>query len=1471
MKKMYFYLMSMLVAAIVAVGCTQDSTTDEESAITDNVIKEFMTVTASLECEDSNNDSETARTTLVDDNGGKIEWSADDAIGAISADGTVTKCTIVEANGTEATFSVPTDTKYAVYPYVSGTTFDTSGKTINYTLPNTRAVDGSKKIFGNNENVMIAHLLENNLSFRNLCGYIEIKLKGTGTVKHVALRNNAKAWDALSGLGTVNISDAEEPKITTGNDHGKTFNFAYATCSNVTLSTSEATSFYFIVPPRTYKNLSICVQTDKGSYSVLSKNAITVNRSKIRPIAAINIDNLKPVTVTNLSSKGVSNCYVVPQGSEAKYFSFPARKINGTANLEKVAYAHLVWSEGEQLVGDVCYDAATGNVTFKYEGNNAEGNALISVMDSSNATIWSWHIWCTDRPEMIKVQKPGATQMYGILDRNVGATYAPKTPEMAAAISADDATASLGLYYQYGRPTPFPRGINIKNANTESTAFGVDAKFAVQYAFRSYAQDFRASTNANTYENALKYPNLFLVVSFSDKTGATVSSSRTYYHTWYKAPYNAFSEGDKLWYSTKTDVVDKKADNDPCPAGYVVDEGIAATGYLTPNVYTKVAYDSTNAYGYYWQCPAVGGLVWIPASGFRNEYGKLSYVGKNFNLWMVPTYADNGQLTVYRITGLNSSSKPYYENYTRQGYGFNVRCRVMDRSNLQGVAVTTGFEGQGTEASPYLLKNSSDLVKLAGLCNGSMIASGATEYVGAHYALTTDIDMSGVTFSPINNFSGTLDGKDYTISNLQVTPVSGQPNALFSEVDNATIKNLNLVRYYLNVTTNDLYAAGFAGKATDSTISNCNFNGTVMSACSMAFTSPRGTNNASAVIGAIVAYPINTTISNCNISGTIEASKGQFTGGVAGQIEGGKIENCNVARGTYLFSTMNHTAGIVGCMTLDAEIINCTVDTPVICGYATNGGIAGLMQSGIIRNCLVTSNSEIVGHKNQAGVSYLNTGGIVGQVRTVANLGSKAIIENCACYANVTANSQIGGIVSDVAPAAANYNIEITNCLFKGTLEAKSKNTYSWGMAGGIVGSIGNGSGINGNAYVTNCVALVDGINFGATDSNAGFGGVAGYVKKSVFNNCYTNLNVANIKDPNGNAITAALQNFGSLYGRGHWGTSYGSPTMSNTYYLAGSKIGYNVGTAALTNVSALTTTQMTDGTLLGKLQAVGGTWTTNAAGYPVPSGVKADTGSASSTVAKTRVSLIGDSISTFTGWIHSGYNSYYPKGTVTSATQTYWYKLIYNYMSNAELDTNIAWTGTVVARSTDENYLATDHGSGHCFVERFRDDGMGNPDVILLHGGTNDCGNRGKSIALYPGYPTYGGTGYSQSACPTEAEVRSICESAAALTTRAQLEALNDTTFVEAYVKLLCMMHEQYPNAKVVMIIGDKIHAGTSQAIQYIANYYESKWGYKCVNLLDAACGAIGKLSGDNTHPDEAGFETMASYIYQKVGDYID
>ena len=75
MKKFYYSLVLALVATLFAVGCTQDLTTDENLLPTDNVVKELMEATASLEC-DTNDDA--TRATLLDNNGGKIAWNEGD-------------------------------------------------------------------------------------------------------------------------------------------------------------------------------------------------------------------------------------------------------------------------------------------------------------------------------------------------------------------------------------------------------------------------------------------------------------------------------------------------------------------------------------------------------------------------------------------------------------------------------------------------------------------------------------------------------------------------------------------------------------------------------------------------------------------------------------------------------------------------------------------------------------------------------------------------------------------------------------------------------------------------------------------------------------------------------------------------------------------------------------------------------------------------------------------------------------------------------------------------------------------------------------------------------------------------------------------------------------------------------------------------------------------------------------------------
>lgn len=254
---------------------------------------------------------------------------------------------------------------------------------------------------------------------------------------------------------------------------------------------------------------------------------------------------------------------------------------------------------------------------------------------------------------------------------------------------------------------------------------------------------------------------------------------------------------------------------------------------------------------------------------------------------------------------------------------------------------------------------------------------------------------------------------------------------------------------------------------------------------------------------------------------------------------------------------------------------------------------------------------------------------------------------------------------------------------------------------------------------------------------------------------------------------------------------------------------------------------------------------------------------------ASTRVSLIGDSITTYEGYIPTYFDengaAYYPTGTVNSVIQQYWYKIIYGKMSDAALDVNNSWRGSTVVWREHPDY----DGKDYCArVERY---GLGDPDVVIIHGGTNDCTKYSESHATYPGqyranmYPGYTGM---TSTLPTDAEFEAVYASAEAATTWEEITALEDGYFIHAYVKLLNMIHFRHPDAKVVMIIGDALTKRAQQAILKIAEHYGEKYGYMCVNFFGLADN-ISKVS--SAHPDDAGFTYMADAIYDQVGGYID
>ena len=100
------------------------------------------------------------------------------------------------------------------------------------------------------------------------------------------------------------------------------------------------------------------------------------------------------------------------------------------------------------------------------------------------------------------------------------------------------------------------------------------------------------------------------------------------------------------------------------------------------------------------------------------------------------------------------------------------------------------------------------------------------------------------------------------------------------------------------------------------------------------------------------------------------------------------------------------------------------------------------------------------------------------------------------------------------------------------------------------------------------------------------------------------------------------------------------------------------------------------------------------------------------------RVSIIGDSISTYAGYIPEGYAIAYPKWDVSSPDDCWWMKVIKK--GDMVLGQNCAWSGSKVCGVATGN-----SAEAACSDQRIKDLALnGTPDIVVCFIGTNDVGN---------------------------------------------------------------------------------------------------------------------------------------------------
>ncbi len=323
----------------------------------------------------------------------------------------------------------------------------------------------------------------------------------------------------------------------------------------------------------------------------------------------------------NLSSYGTANSYMI---NSANYgYSFDGNVMgNGVGTPVGVSnttlnpgYIDILWSDMPDVPLDLTNDGVSnpiptqtvqllsntlsmGKVLFKVHGNQsdltdrslkAEGNVIIAAYENASKAkiLWTWHIWVCD-----KVKVHGYLSGYSAQDRNLGA--------IANAPDGNDYSKMHGLYYQWGRPTPF------KGATSGSYTLSLES----------------ATTTMAT----------------------AIANPTTMYGTGSTDPYNWLNSGtpkaNNLWGWVSDSEDDVKTIYDPCPHGYRASDYRMwknmsdFTINSVPNKGVNLAIASQNIY--------------YPFQGYLDVDGTIKNTTPLF-LW---------------ATSINNSSgKPYYFTY----------------------------------------------------------------------------------------------------------------------------------------------------------------------------------------------------------------------------------------------------------------------------------------------------------------------------------------------------------------------------------------------------------------------------------------------------------------------------------------------------------------------------------------------------------------------------------------------------------------------------------------------------------------------------------------------------------------------------------------------------------------------------------------------------------------------------------------
>lgn len=295
----------------------------------------------------------------------------------------------------------------------------------------------------------------------------------------------------------------------------------------------------------------------------------------------------------------------------------------------------------------------------------------------------------------------------------------------------------------------------------------------------------------------------------------------------------------------------------------------------------------------------------------------------------------------------------------------------VPEANIKASEITTEtVSGTGTQEDPYILTTGDDL---------SLLQSSPSSY----FELGNDIDLENAQRTCISGFTGTLDGKGYSISNFSLIYPDSDDIGFFRVLYGGTVKNLTLVNETVAGTKS---VGGLAGhvRSADAVIQNCHVvNSTI-----------QGSDD---YIGGLIgrtSVNVTETISDCSVEDLtlyVNGANPRYVGGLIGASTA-NIFRCFVTGN--ITSDANTVGGLLGSSSDRHTVSECYADVDInLTQSYTVGGLIGQNNSGTVINCFT------IGSITDPSEAF-NISGLIGT--TGATYDSYII--NCYSAMNITNN-----------------------------------------------------------------------------------------------------------------------------------------------------------------------------------------------------------------------------------------------------------------------------------------------------------------------------------------------------------------------------------------------------------------------------------------------------------------------------------